>query len=189
MPYHLTHMSLPNSTQSVYVRPATLDDVGAMAICHTRSIRDAYKGFLHPADLAIFTESVAATRIAAQIESSDMLLVALIGNQVVGHARWGKVDADYWPYLVLVHSLFIDPEHQRHRAGSALLFECAFGAESNGHVGMMIGAFVDNKPALEWYARLGGRLIEEAPLQVGSNSYTSAFLAFDDLPELRAKLS
>lgn len=176
-------------TGLVHVRPATLDDVGAMAICHTRSIRDAYKGFLHPADLAIFTEPETAARIAGQIGSSDTVLVAVVAGQVVGHARWGMVDADYWPYQVLVHALFIDPGHQRHRAGSALLCECALGAYSGGHDGMMIGAFIDNKPAIEWYTRLGGRVVEEAPLEVGSNSYVSVFIAFDDLPGLCARLS
>ena len=181
-------MSLSNPIPTVYVRPATVDDVAAIAVCHTRSIRNAYKDFLNPSDLAIFTESETAIRIAAQIASADTVLVALIENQVVGHARWGELEADYWPYQNLVHALFIDPNHQHHRAGSALLSECALAAESTGHAGMMIGAFLANKPALEWYTRLGGRLIEEAPLQVGGNFYQSAFIAFDDLPSLRARL-
>ena len=182
-------MSLSNPVGLVHVRPATLDDVSAMAICHTRSIREAYKGFLHPADLAIFNEQETAARIAGQIESSDTVLVALVARQVVGHARWGSVEADYWPYQVLVHALFIDPEHQRNRAGSALLSECARSANSSGHDGMMIGAFIDNKPASDWYSRLGGRVVEESPLEVGRNSYLSVFFAFDDLPGLCTKLS
>jgi len=157
-----------------------------MARCHTRSILSAYKGFLHESDLAIFTEAETSLRITSQIKSLDRMLVALVEDRIVGHARWGGVDADYWPYQVLVHALFIDPDHQRHRAGSALLRECAQEARSSGNDGMMIGAFIDNKPAMEWYAR---RVIEEAPLQLGSHSYTSAFFAFDDLPALCSRLS
>ncbi len=160
-----------------------------MARCHTRSIRSAYRDFLDPSDLEIFREAETSLRITSQIKSLDRVLVALVDDRIVGHARWGGVDADYWPYQVLVHALFIDPDHQRHRAGSALLRECAQEARSSGNDGMMIGAFIDNKPAMEWYARVGGRVIEEAPLQLGSHSYTSAFFAFDDLPALCSRLS
>jgi len=174
--------------EPIQVRLATLGDVLVMSRCHTRSIRKAYKDFIAPSDLAIFTEDETSVRIAAQIEHGDKVLVALAEGHVIGHARWAEVEADYWPYQVLVQTLFIDPDHQGRRAGSALLGECAFGAQSNGHAGMMIGAFVDNLPASEWYVRLGARLIERAPLTVGSNEYLSAFFAFDDLSGLRERL-
>jgi len=182
-------MSAVPPCEPIQVRSATLADVAAIARCHTRSIRLAYQNFLAASDSAIFTEDQAAARLAQQIASRDNVLVALSEGFVIGHARWGEIDADYWPYQVLVHSLFIDPDHQRVRAGSALLAECALGAHRRGFVGMMIGAFVENRPALDWYSRQGGRLIETAPLEVGSNPYLSAFLAFDDLDGLREQLT
>lgn len=170
------------------VRRASLADVDAIAEAHQRSVEFAYRSILVATDLALITVPATADRVRLRIQDGEAVFVALCDDSVIGWARWGIAESSEWPYKTMVHTVFVDPPWFGKGVGKMLLRACLVEAREAGESGTLIGVFLENQKASQWYQSLGGRVVDESPFEFGANEYAHRVYAFDDLSDVISRL-
>lgn len=122
--------------------------------------------------------------LAAWIESLDRdgrTFVALVDEQVVGHAAYTPVTAVTPDFVV-----FVDPEYQDRGIGTALLYHVVRNAAAEGFDGIVSYVDRDNDSAIHVYEKIGFEDVESDPLVVKMRlSFTDSSPAVpDSLEEL-----
>ena len=134
------------------VRPARIDEAEALTLLAVRATRnDGYDaetiGRIMPA-----LETNAALLAGGQVFVAEDSTGALLGQVALRRSQWAGV--------VLLETIFVDPDHHRRGVGK-LLFEFALEwARRMSSVAMMIFA---NPPAVPFYEKLGAVTFGKVP--------------------------
>ena len=153
----------------IIYRPAQAADALTIAAIHIASWRDAYRSILDPAFLAGPIEEDRRSHWLGKLStpSPDFLVdVASTGDgTLVGFAatqrnldrRWGS----------LVDNLHVLPEMRGRKIGATLLRSAARKlASQQAAEGLHLWVFEANEPALTFYKRLGGQVVERTISQI-----------------------
>lgn len=160
------------------IRPATPSDAEAITRVHDVSWRDAYRGVIPGAEL----ERMIARRGPLWWRSAIMrgtgLLTAVFDDAVVGYATYGRNRVPSMPYSGEIFEIYLMPEYQGIGFGRGL-FDAARGKlAEHGYLSIVVWALADNKKALGFYERLGGRTIRKGEERFGPDVLTRVAFAF-----------
>lgn len=109
------------------LRTARLEDAAAIAHVYVETWRAAYTGILPPQVLhAVRAQDLTTSWraiIQKAIASQEVVLVASLGNHVVGFASAGRQEQGDLFFRDELKTLYVLPDHQRRGVGTGLLCE------------------------------------------------------------------
>jgi ribosomal protein S18 acetylase RimI-like enzyme len=154
------------------IRPAQIDDAGAIARVHVSSWRSTYHELL-PADfLESLTEAGYTERWQRFIgEASNRVYVVQDGDDsrdVVGFASGGRERAGETGYTGELYAIYIQEASQRRGHGRELVRAIVGGLRELGLEDMIVWVLRENQPARDFYERLGGVYVRAQPITIGS---------------------
>lgn len=116
--------------------------------------------------------------IASFEEYKDLVLVAVKGEEVLGYSCFDLTDksGNFDSELV---SLYIKPSKKGQGIGTNLLKETAKELLSKGKKNMIIWCLKENKSAIKFYEKLGGKRVLEKDAQIGKDIYKEYGFYFD----------
>jgi ribosomal protein S18 acetylase RimI-like enzyme len=145
------------------VRPATCDDVPAIARVHVASWRTTYRG-IFPDDvlenLSVEGRERQWRRALCEDGTGEFVYVALDdGGEVVGFASGGPERTGDPLHAGELYTIYLVAERQGRGLGRALLEAIRARLGDLGFAGMLIWVAADNQPARGFYERMGGRAV------------------------------
>ena len=160
----------------ILYRPARATDAPTIAAIHIANWRDAYRSILDPAFLAGPIEDDRRAHCLAKLNapSADFCVdvATTTDGRMVGFAathrnldpRWGS----------LVDNLHVVADMRGRKIGETLLRSAARTlAARQADAGLYLWVFEANEPALRFYRRLGGQVVERSISQIpAENSMT-----------------
>jgi ribosomal protein S18 acetylase RimI-like enzyme len=154
------------------IRPADVDDAAAIARVHVSSWRTTYRTLL-PADfLESLTEAAYTNRWQRFIvERSNRVYVVQEGHDrsdVVGFASGGRERAGETGYTGELYAIYLLESSQRRGHGRELVRAVVGGLRELGLEDMIIWVLRENRPARDFYERLGGVYVRTQPITIGS---------------------
>jgi GNAT superfamily N-acetyltransferase len=143
----------------VRVRPAGPSDAEAIAGVQARSWRAAYLGMLPNEVLLGFGHAQGATfwrRILDRAEGDDSVLVAELGEDVVGFVSCGPIRDRIPGYSAEFYALYVLPEAQGCGIGTSLIAHAGRRLVRRRWVSAAVWVLEDNHFGRRFYERLGG---------------------------------
>ena len=116
--------------------------------------------------------------IASFDEYKDLVFVAVKGEEVLGYSCFHLQDKSGNCDSELV-SLYIKPNEQGKGIGTNLLKETAKELLSKGKNNMIIWCLSENKDAIKFYEKLGGKKVIEKEAKIGEDLYKECGFYFD----------
>lgn len=95
------------------------------------------------------------------LENDGQGFVALLDDEVVGHAAYAPVTVDTPDFVV-----FVDPDYQNRGIGTALLYHVVQNAAVEGFESIESYVDRDNESAIHVYEKIGFEDVEREPLVV-----------------------
>ena len=116
--------------------------------------------------------------IASFDEYKDLVFVAVRGEEVLGYSCFHLQDksGNFDSELV---SLYIKPTEKGKGIGTNLLKETAKELLSKGKSNMIIWCLSDNKEAIKFYEKLGGKIVTKKDAKIGDKFYKEYGFYFD----------
>ena len=154
------------------IRPADVDDAAAIARVHVATWRSTYRTLLPPEFLESLTETAYADRWRRFIaERSNRVYVVQEGHEreeVVGFASGGRERAGETGYTGELYAIYLMESAQRRGYGRELARAVIGGLREMGLEELIIWVLRDNRPARDFYERLGGVYVRTQPITIGS---------------------
>ena len=155
------------------IRRADIDDAPAIAGVQVASWRSTYRSLLPDDFLASLSESAYADRWRRFIDDKSNLIFVIedesqAGVGVVGFSSAGRERAGETGYSGELYSIYILDSFQRRGYGSRLVRSVVAGWRQMGLDDMIIWVLRDNRPARDFYERLGGVYVRAQPITMGS---------------------
>jgi GNAT superfamily N-acetyltransferase len=153
------------------IRPADVDDAAAIARVHVASWRSTYRALLPSDFLESLTEPGYTDRWRRFIsETSSRIYVVQEGDErdVVGFASGGRERAGETGYTGELYAVYLLESAQRRGYGRELVRAVVGGLREMGLEDMIIWVLRDNRPARDFYERLGGVYVRTQPITIGS---------------------
>jgi ribosomal protein S18 acetylase RimI-like enzyme len=155
------------------IRPADIDDAAAIARVHVASWQSTYRDLL-PADfLESLTEAGYTDRWRRFIsERSSRAYVVQQSSKdrsdVIGFASGGRERAGETGYTGELYAIYLIESAQRRGYGRELVRAVVGGLREMGLEDMIVWVLRDNRPARDFYERLGGVYVRTQPITIGS---------------------
>jgi GNAT superfamily N-acetyltransferase len=154
------------------IRPADIDDAAAIARVHVLSWRSTYKAMLPAEFLESLTEAGYTDRWKRFIsDRSSRAYVVQEGDDrdaVVGFASGGRERAGETGYTGELYAIYLIESSQRRGYGRELVRAVAGGLRELGLEDMIVWVLKDNRPARDFYERIGGVYVRTQPITIGS---------------------
>ena len=152
------------------IRPADLHDAAAIARVHVASWRATYSSLLPDDFLDSLTEAGYTDRWRRFIsDRSSRVYVVQEGSEsgVVGFASGGRERAGETGYRGELYAIYVLESAQRRGYGRELVRAVVGGLAEMGLEDMIIWVLRDNRPARDFYERLGGIYVRTQPITFG----------------------
>jgi ribosomal protein S18 acetylase RimI-like enzyme len=168
------------------IRSATVSDAPAIARVHVSSWLSTYRGLL-PDD---FLESLSETNYTERwnrviADGTSKVVVAEDGNDVVGFASGGRERAGEQGFEGEIYAIYVLDKAQRRGFGRELVRSMVEGLRELGLTNMIIWVLRDNRPAREFYERLGGIYVRAQPITIGSATLEEVSYGWRRLDDVR----
>ena len=171
-----------STPDSIWIRPARVEDARAIAEAHIESWRATYPGivpqdYIDSLDVDVFTCRW-AERLSTQPEM--LIFVAGVGHHICGFASGGPARAEVAGFSGELYAIYLTPESQSKGIGSRL-----FGAVAEGLQRARYGAFfvwvLDQNPSKGFYKRMGGQELSSAEIELGGKLLKEISYGWTDL--------
>jgi len=151
------------------IRPWTTQDIPAIQNVLLTTWRSTYGSFIPLEDIDwYFTANYDANAFEKLLAASDVDgFVAEESGQIVGFAR---TLFDEGKGRFYVSSMYVLPEFQGRGIGHGLLKAAEKCALKRGADRIWLGVMSQNRPALEWYRRIGFTFVEDEPFTMGKTT-------------------
>jgi ribosomal protein S18 acetylase RimI-like enzyme len=168
------------------IRSATARDAPAIARVHVSSWLSTYRGLL-PDD---FLESLSETNYTERwnrviAEGTSKVVVAEDGSDVVGFASGGRERAGEQGFEGELYAIYVLDSAQRRGLGRELVRSMVDGLRELGLTNMIIWVLRDNRPARDFYERLGGVYVRAQPITIGSGTLEEVSYGWRRLDDVR----
>jgi ribosomal protein S18 acetylase RimI-like enzyme len=169
------------------IRPADVADAPAIARVHVATWRSTYHDLLPEDFLESLTESGYEDRWRRFIaERSGRIYVAQNGTKdVVGFASGGRERAGETGYAGELYAIYLLESSQRRGFGRELVRAVVGGLREMGLEDMIIWVLRDNRPARDFYERLGGAYVRAQPITIGSATLEEVSYGWPRLDNVR----
>jgi ribosomal protein S18 acetylase RimI-like enzyme len=151
------------------IRAARLEDAPAIARLHVAVWREAYRDLAPPEAMHALDVAKRQARWAEMLATAERtVLVAERDGRIVGIGTAGPATVpELGGHGEILH-LYVDPAHGRGGIGRALMRRLALALQAQGYGSVALGVVEGNRPAIDFYLKLGGRLsgsyIDPGPL-------------------------
>jgi ribosomal protein S18 acetylase RimI-like enzyme len=151
------------------VRAAVVDDVNAIARVHVASWRSTYRTLLPEDFLASMSVAGYADRWRRLIaDGSSQVYVVEDEGDLVGFASGGRERAGETGYTGELYAIYVLDGYQGRGYGRELVGAVAGSLREMGLDDMLVWVLRDNRPARDFYERLGGVYVRTQPITIGS---------------------
>lgn len=159
---------------TITVRPAQVKDAESIAFVQIATWRTAYKNIID----AEYLDSLLVhqrsdywhSRLEAPAEAVIMVATNSFG-EVIGFASAGPNHAESSPYAGEIYGLYVLDPYQRQGIGRRLVQAVVRLLRARDMNSLVIWVFKAN-PAREFYAKLGGRPVQEREIEIGRQHLT-----------------
>ena len=153
------------------IRPATPDDVPALADLAKRTWSDAFGSSVSPEDEAAELESTRSPAYFAQALERDTILVAATERGLLGYVQFGDVDVpgvEARPGDQGLHRVYVETAYQRQGLGGQLMNAALEHPRRAEAVRIYLTVWEKNELAIRLYERLGFRVVGTTTFTIGS---------------------
>lgn len=151
------------------VRPAEIDDAGAIAEVHVDSWRTTYRGLLPDDFLASLEQPAYEERWRRTLTGgTGRVYVAEDEGRVVGFASGGRERAGEDGYSGELYAIYVLEAAQGRGHGRRLVQAVVQGLREMRLADMIVWVLRDNHDARHFYERLGGVYVRAQPITIGS---------------------
>lgn len=189
---------MPSSADRVQIRPATTDDAAGIASAHVRAWKTAYRGILPDSFLDALEPASRIDRwrdslgpsagrrltFVAEIPARDRTGTGEITGFVSGGPERDGINADGIAYDGEIYGLYLIAEYRRQGTGHRLVGVATQALIDRGTRSVVIWALQKNTPARAFYEGLGGVLIGEKTVTIGSSNLVDVAYGWPDAREL-----
>src|SRR5271154_1710942 len=163
----------------ISIRTARHGDEVQIARVHDAAWRDAYQGVIPGREL----ERMIARRGPAwwrqAIVGGTRLMVLDFSETVAGYASYGRNRMPALAYSGEIFELYLAPEYQGAGLGRRMFDAARSDLAAHGYLSFVVWALAGNDRALEFYRRLGGRVVRRAPESLGGGAGGGVAWGFD----------
>ncbi len=154
----------------ISIRNARPADAEAIAEVHDAAWRDAYRGIIPGRELERMIARRGPRWWQAAISRGSRLVVLDFGGRIAGYASYGRNRVPAMPYSGEIFELYLAPEFQGLGMGRRLFEAARRDLNDHGYVSTLVWALADNERALDFYSRLGGKIIRRAEERFGDET-------------------
>lgn len=178
------------------IRPATVEDAGAIASVHIRSWWEAFSSILSAEQIAAkdldeaSQTAIWTKRLMEEEGKSRFTFVATEEERLIAYVTGGKIrgtahdSADDWADAEL-HQIYVLAEAQGKGIGKALVVRLAQELSKQGFKSLIVWVMTLN-PAVAFYRdALGGKFITERPIPEVNGSLKEAAYGWSSLEVLK----
>ncbi len=151
----------------ITIRRARRADAQDIAAVHDAAWRDAYRGLIPGRELERMIARRGPRWWDAAIARGSRLLVLDFADAIGGYASYGRNRVPSLPYHGEIFELYLAPQFQGLGFGRRLFEAVRADLVEHGYSTLLVWALADNDRALDFYERLGGKLIRSAPERFG----------------------
>jgi ribosomal protein S18 acetylase RimI-like enzyme len=149
--------------REVAVRPASPEDLPAVARVRAASWREAYAGLVPDDELERMGEPASLETWAARMAASSAsggsgTLVALVDGRIVGFSAYGDERSDLVPAVGgrgEIYALYVHPDAWGAGAGHALMTATIAALRARGHDALSLWVLEENARGVAFYRRQG----------------------------------
>lgn len=173
----------------VSIRRATPGDAPAIARVRVDSWRTTYRGMIPDAYLdgmQVDASTALWDRVLNAGVNTTCVFVAVHETDVVGFSCGNRLAPPKHGYDAELAAVYLRREFQRAGLGRQLVGAVAEAQREVGATGLITWVIAGNKPAREFYQRLGGELIVEQPFNWDGMDLVEAGYGWRDLAALTA---
>jgi ribosomal protein S18 acetylase RimI-like enzyme len=165
----------------VPIRPATVADADDIAALHAASWRSAYRGIFKDDTLGPSLDGERRAhwraRLAAMAPDDTVLITARQGFIAV----WASGDAGFGDYIDNLH---VRPERRSAGLGRRLLGAAMQRVAARGERRAYLWVFDANTRAIDFYRRLGGKIVEQGLDEIDGQPVPHSRIAWNDTARL-----
>jgi ribosomal protein S18 acetylase RimI-like enzyme len=173
--------------EAMTVRAACQADIPSIARVHVDAWRTTYRGIVADSYLAGLSNQKHEERHRHMIaEPGTKLFVAELPEEgVVAFLSGGRERSCDLLFPAEVYAIYLLEKHQRRGIGSALVRQWAENMQREGLNAGLVWVLADNKSAIAFYERLGGKLLlREQNIKIGGDSLREVAYGWEDLRAL-----
>lgn len=163
----------------VTIRGARADDAEEIAAVHDAAWRQAYRGIIPGRELERMVARRGPRWWRRAITQGTRLTVVDYDESVVGYTSYGRNRVPTLPFGGEIFELYLAPEFQGVGFGRRLFDAARRDLANHGLRSTLVWALADNDRALDFYQRLGGRVVRRAEERFGSEARGRIAYGFD----------
>jgi len=160
----------------ITIRNAREGDAEGIAAVHDAAWRGAYSGLIPGLELERMIARRGPRWWQSAIRRGSRLLVLDFDERIGGYTSYGRNRVPLLPYGGEIFELYIAPEFQGLGFGTRLFEVARKDLAEHGYPSILVWALADNERAVQFYLKLGGRIVRQAIERFGPE--TRARLAF-----------
>jgi ribosomal protein S18 acetylase RimI-like enzyme len=168
----------------ITIRKATLEDASAIATVHVAAWKEAYRGIV--ADEVLNNLSIQrrteqwVNSLSDETHAYHQAFVAEENGQVVGFSNFGAPQIKDSGFDGELFAIYVLKASHKMGVGRMLVQAVVNGFREMRSRSMMVWVLKDN-PARGFYERLGGKYLDEKPIQIGAEELMEVAYGWRDL--------
>jgi ribosomal protein S18 acetylase RimI-like enzyme len=163
------------------IRRAVIADAEEIARVHVEGWKNTYAGIVPDAYLASLDVKAHAELWKENIAAGEaIILVSESGCGIFGFAAGGKLREPIEGFDGELGAIYLLRGYQRCGAGRRLVEAVASQLRAQGMRSMAVRVLAQN-PAVEFYRKLGGQVIEESLFEIGGASLPDLVMGWPDI--------
>jgi ribosomal protein S18 acetylase RimI-like enzyme len=165
------------------VRPAREEDIPSIVRVHVESWRTTYRGIVADSFLAALSYQKHEQRHRRYMAQPGAVyfVAELPGDGIVGFLWGGPERSGDRHFSGELYAIYILDEHRRRGIGSALVRQWVVSLRQAGLNSALVWVLADNKPAIDFYIRLGEKPLREQIIEIGGESLRELAYGWKDL--------
>lgn len=167
------------------IRPARIEDADAIASAHVDAWRSTYAGMLPTDFLASLSEEHYGERWRRVIGDGVSRVFVAEDLEIVGFASGGRERAGEVGFAGELYAIYVVSRAQKQGHGRALVRAVADALRDMGLPDMIVWALSENRPARNFYERLGGVYVRSQPITIGTATFEEVSYGWRSLDDVR----
>jgi len=163
----------------ITIRNAREGDAEGIAAVHDSAWRDAYRGLIPGVELERMIARRGPCWWQSAIRRGSRLLVLDFDETIGGYTSYGRNRVPALPYGSEIFELYIAPEFQGLGFGTRLFEVARKDLAEHGYRSVLVWALADNERAVQFYLKLGGRIVRQAIERFGPETRARVAFAFN----------
>jgi len=156
------------SSAHVRIRKAESSDASALADVFRESWLASYRGIIPQLHLETMISRRGAEWWRSALRSGESVMVLEVAEQIGGYATWG-VSRGRAKQQGEIYEIYLLPTFQGLGLGERLFEACRHQLDMRKLNGLIVWSLLENKPAIDFYWRRGGRPIAQAYDRIGGS--------------------